>query len=149
MKGSDRRLRRQGWTVCVALAALVALTPAVAAVRAASPAGSSTRIIPGESIGPVHLGMSESDADTSIGPPATRSPARRVYPRFGLVLDFDGGKVVRIATASSKYRTTLGAGVGTAAGDAARLVGDDNSVTTTSGEETTILYMFQGVGFVF
>ena len=149
MMGSDRRLRRRGWSVCVAIAALAALAPAGAAVWAASSANTSTRIIPGESIGPIHLGMRESDADSAMGPSTAQSPARRVYPRFGLVLDFDGGKVVRIATASSKYRTAQGAGVGTAAGDAARLVGDDNSVTTISGEQTTVVYMFQGVGFVF
>ena len=149
MMGSDRRLRRRGWSVGVAIAALAALMPASAAVWAASSAGTSTRIIPGESIGPIHLGMSKSDADSTIGPSTTQSSARHVYPRFGLVLEFDSGKVVRIATASSKYRTAQGAGVGTAAEDAARLVGDANSVTTISGEQTTVVYMFQGVGFVF
>jgi hypothetical protein len=84
-----------------------------------------------------------------MGPSVKQGPTRRAYPRVGLVVDFDAGRVVRIATASTKYRTALGAGVGTAVDDAARLVGDDNSVTTTSGEETTVLYMFQGVGFVF
>src|SRR5215472_1685058 len=143
-----RRPRRRGWRRFVAIAALAALTPGLASVWAASAADTSVRIIPGESIGPTRLGMTEGAADSAMGPSVKQGPTRRAYPRVGLVVDFDAGRVVRIATASTKYRTALGAGVGTAVDDAARLVGDDNSVTTTSGEETTVLYMFQGVGFV-
>lgn len=142
-----RRVRRQRWTVGVAIAALVAAAlPPVAAVPSAAAAA---ELVPGESIGPARLGMTVNAAASALGQSVQLGSGRWMYPRFRLVLDFDAGVAVRISTTSAEYRTAAGAGVGTAAVDAARLVGDVNSVTTTSGENATVLYAFQGVGFVF
>ena len=148
------RPRRHGWGVGVTIATIAALVgpfaalaPAPAAPTSAAP--TSTRVVPGESIGRARLGMTVAAAAAALGRSVAQGPSRRVYPRFGLILDFDSGVAVRIATTSAKYRTIAGAGVGTTAADAARLIGDINSVTTTSGPVTTTVYAFQGVGFTF
>lgn len=144
------RLRRHGWSVGVAIAAIAALTAPLGGVtRASAAATTSTRVVPGESIGPARLGMTASAAASAMGPSVSQGPTRRVYPRVGIVVDFDSGTAFRIATTSAKFRTVAGAGVGTAAAEAARLLGDMNSVTTRSGQDTTVVYAFQGVGFVF
>ena len=142
------RARPHRWGVGVAIAMIATLAGPLAAVPSA-PAAVSLAVVPGESIGPVRLGMTAGAAASALGPSVPQGPARRVYPRYGLVLDFDSGVVVRISTTSAKYRTVAGAGVGTAPADTARLIGDVNSVTTTSGPDTTVAYMFQGIGFVF
>jgi len=143
------RLRRHRWIVGVTIATIAACVGPFASAPSASAAAVSLRVVPGESIGPARLGMTGSAAASVLGPAISQGPSRRVYPRYGLVLDFDSGVVVRIATASAKYRTIAGAGVGTAAADASRLIGDVNAVTTTSGRDTMVAYVFQGVGFVF
>lgn len=146
-----RLVRRQGRTVGAAVAALASMVvaaPCVAAVPSA-PAPVSTEIVPGQSIGPARLGMSVDEATVALGPSMEVGRGRRWYPRFNVAVDFDAGVAVRITTISAKYRTPGGAGVGTADTEAARLVGDANSVKTTSGRDTTVLYAFQGVGFVF
>jgi len=149
MMRSACRLRRRGWTVGVAIAATTTLMGLCAPVQGASAAPASTRVVPGASIGPARLGMTVGTAASAMGPSVPQGPTRRVYPRVGIVVDFDSGTAFRIATTSAKFRTVAGAGVGTATADAARLVGDINSVTTRSGQDTTVVYAFQGVGFVF
>lgn len=143
------RLRRRGWSVGVAIAATGVFMGLCAPVPGALAAPASTRVVPGESIGPARLGMTASAAASAMGRSASQGGTRRVYPRVGLVVEFDSGIAVRIATTSPKFRTIAGAGVGTAATDAPRLIGDVNSVTTRSGQDTTVVYAFQGVGFVF
>jgi hypothetical protein len=131
----------------------VVLVAAVAALvggsgppaRAQMPAG----IIAGESIGPARLGMTDNQLAALLGPSTADGPARRVYPQYGVAIDFRGGVAVRIATSAATYRTVAGAGVGNGPQDTARFVGDINSVTTVSGHDTTIWYEFQGIGFVF
>lgn len=146
---------RRGKGVGFAIAAIVALVvPCAAVLFVAAAAGAAAtgvppRVVPGESIGPARLGMTAVAAAAALGPSVARGPNRRVYSKYGLVLDFDSGVVVRIATTSVKYRTIAGAGVGTAAAETPGLVGDVNSVTTRSGQDMTVLYAFQGVGFVF
>lgn len=144
-----RRVGRQGRTVGAAVAALIVVAaPCLAAVPSA-PVPASTEIVPGQSIGPARLGMTVDEAAAALGPSMEVGPGRRLYPRFNIAVDFDAGAAVRITTISAKYRTPGGAGVGTANTEAARLVGDKNSVTTMTGAETVVLYMFEGVGFVF
>jgi len=144
------RLWRHGWSVGLAIAAVVALTVPFAGVSQGFAATTaSTQVVPGVSIGPARLGMTASAAASAMGPSAAQGATRRVYPRVGIVVDFDAGTAVRIATASAKFRTVAGAGVGSAAADTTRLVGDMNSVTTRSGQDTVVVYAFQGVGFVF
>lgn len=147
--GRARCLWRRRWTagpaailVVAVLAVFAGLAPAV---RAQMPAG----IVPGQSVGPARLGMSEIAIAAVLGPSTSQGAGRRVYPQFGIVVDYDRGVAVRIATSAAKYRTVAGAGVGSAAQDTARLVGDMNSVKTVSGQNTTIWYAFQGIGFVF
>jgi hypothetical protein len=148
----NRPARWYGQRVRAAIAAVAVLAfpiaPAGAAgVPSARPA--AAEIVPGESIGPAHLGVTAAAAASALGPSDAIAPSRRLYPRYGLIVDFDGGVAVRIGTTSMKYRTAAGAGVGTAAQDAPRLIGDDNSVTTTSGQDTAVVYAFRGVGFLF
>jgi hypothetical protein len=144
------RLRRHGWSIGVGIAVIAALvTPFTGVPRVSAAASISTRVIPGESIGPARLGMSASTAASLMGPSVAQGATRRVYPRVGIVVDFDAGTAVRIATASAKFRTVGGAGVGTAAADTPRLVGDMNAVTTRYGQDIVVVYAFQGVGFVF
>lgn len=142
------RAGRHRWIVGAAIAVVAALVGPCVAVPPAS-AAASLGVVPGESIGPARLGMTASAAASALGPSVSQGPTRRLYSRYGLVLDFDSGIVVRISTASPKYRTIAGAGVGTPATDAPRLIGDVNAVTTMSGSDTTVAYVFQGVGFVF
>lgn len=149
MMGVIRRGRRQGWIIGVAMAALAAVAPPPAAAELSAMTSAVAALVPGESIGPAHLGMTMSAAASALGPSVGLGADRWMYPRFNLVVDFKDGVAVRIATTSAKYRTEGGAGVGTAASDAARLINDVNSIATTSGEDTTILYAFQGVGLVF
>jgi hypothetical protein len=125
-------------TALLPLASLVG-APAIADAQP------STRIVPGASIGPARLGMTAAAAAAALGPSTSLGGTRR----YGLTVDFDSGLIVRIGTSAPKYRTADGAGVGIAAAQAPGLVGDVNSVMTTSGPNTTVVYMFQGIGFVF
>ncbi|HKX19348.1 MAG TPA: hypothetical protein VJT33_15160 [bacterium] len=127
---------------------MVVAAPCVAAVPS-TPAPVSADIIPGQSIGPAQLGMTVNQAMAALGPSMEVERGRRWYPRFNVAVDFVAGVAVRITTISGKYRTPGGAGVGTADTEAAQMVGDANFVTTTSGRDTTVLYAFQGVGFIF
>jgi hypothetical protein len=149
MTGIGRIARRYGHSVGVAIAALAAFAAPSAAAVPSPAAAAFTEVIPGQSIGPARLGMTLNAAQAALGPSMSIGRARRLYPRYGLVLESDGGVAARIVTTSVRYRTRAGAGVGTSAQDAARLIGDENSVTTASGRDTTVVYAFQGVGFVF
>lgn len=150
MRGTAGRLRRRGWTMGTAAVVIAAVFAGVlAGVTPVGAAGGSTVILSGRSIGPAALGMTVKAAGAALGPSVAQGPSRRIYSRYGIVVDFDSGVAVRIATAAAKYRTADGAGVGMAAAAAPRLVGDVNSMTTTSGRDTTVVYMFQGIGFVF
>lgn len=128
--------------VAAVAASLVGVVPAARAQMAGG-------IVAGESIGPARLGLTESQLGELLGPSTADGPTRRVYPHYGLIVDFQRGVAVRILTYSSKYRTIAGAGVGNGPDETARLIGDLNSVRTSSGEGTTIWYEFQGIGFVF
>lgn len=153
MRGTIGRVLRRGWTmgtagVVVAVAFAGGLFSVAADVIAATGAA-PTLIVPGRSIGPAVLGMTMREAEAALGPAVVEGPVRRVYPRAGVAVDFDAGVAVRIWTAAPRYRTAAGAGVGIADTDAARLVGDDNSTMTISGHDTTVAYIFRGIGFVF
>ncbi|HLW47372.1 MAG TPA: hypothetical protein VKW09_06345 [bacterium] len=135
-----------------ALPALILMAALSASLSGAAPpvlAQAGPGIVPGNSIGPARLGMTEGTLAALLGPSKAESPTRRVYPRYGLAVDFERGVAARITTTAAKYRTIAGAGVGTGAHDSARLVGDINSVTTASRNGTTVWYEFQGIGFVF
>lgn len=122
------------------------LTPSVLV-----PAGAAdtTLIVPGQSLGPARLGMTEQELVAALGT-AVRGPVGKLaFPRWGLVATVQNGFVVRLSTTSSRFRTSHGAGVGVRADEAARLVGDQNAVVTQTGGETAVLFPFQGVGFVF
>src|SRR5579864_766713 len=140
--------RKVALSVSLALAVLAA-GPSFASSAQVSPRP-SLLIVPGESIGPARLGMTVADAAAAMGPSTALNARQRTYPRFDIVVTFDdGGNAAVISTTAGRYRTLRDAGVSTPAGDAARLVGDINSVRQTSGPDTTVWYAFQGIGFVF
>jgi len=62
---------------------------------------------------------------------------------------FQGGVVVRASTTNPQYQTSTGARVGIQLDAVTRLVRDFNEARTTSGRDVTIVYPFQGLGFVF
>jgi hypothetical protein len=110
----------------------------------------STLIVPGESIGPARLGMTVAAAAAAMGPATALNARQRTYPKVDIIVTFDdGGNAAVISTTARRYRTMTDAGVSTPAADAERLVGDMNSVRETSGPDTTLWYVFQGIGFVF
>jgi hypothetical protein len=150
LRGTSRRYApasplRAAVAVALLAAVAAALTGFAPAVRAQTEGG----IVPGASIGPARLGMTEEALASFLGSSTALGPTRRFYPQHGLVIDFQWGVAIRIATTTARYRTFAGAGVGTGAQDAARLVGDINEVTTLSRLDTTVWYEFQGIGFVF
>ncbi len=106
-------------------------------------------IVPGQSLGPARIGMTAKELTAALGPGRQGLPGMLVFPKWGIVAVLQGGMVVRLSTASPRFRTSVGAGVGTQSTQATRLIGDFNSVVTRSGADTTVLYPFQGVGFVF
>src|SRR5689334_15110439 len=132
-----RRYRRGAGVGLAVLAALFASLGAALPSR-----GAARGVVRSASIGPGRLGMTVEEAPSTLGPSVSIDSARRPSPRYGLVIDFRDGAALRIATRLPKYRTVEGAGVGTAEAAAARLVGDANSVTTTSGPDTTVAYFF-------
>jgi hypothetical protein len=130
------------------LVAAVAIAAPSAGAAPPVPPQAPERIVAGESIGLARLGMADTALAAILGPSAAQSPTRRVYPRYGLVIDYHRSVAVRIATTAARYRTFAGAGVGTVARETARLVGDVNAVTTVGKQDTTIWYEFLGIGFV-
>jgi hypothetical protein len=72
-----------------------------------------------------------------------------MFPAWKIIVTFDGGTAVRISTADPQFRTRRGAGVGTGPDVATQLIGDLNELYTGDGDDLTIVYPFQGIGFNF
>jgi hypothetical protein len=109
----------------------------------------SVMIVPGQSIGPVRLGMSARDVTSVLGNPVPSSGGEVKFPRVAVTVTLEDGDVVRVSTTNPLFRTPRGAGVGSDVDDSARLIGDPNQSVSLNGTDTTIVYPFQGVGFVF
>ncbi|HTD46514.1 MAG TPA: hypothetical protein VK881_04525, partial [bacterium] len=106
-------------------------------------------ITPGVGIGPVSLGMPVQQVIGLLGQPSASHGGRMYFSRFGLTVVFEKGVAVQIKTTSKMFRTNAGAGIGVSPSGATRLIGDENTVRTTSGAYRTVTYPFQGIGFVF
>jgi hypothetical protein len=144
---ATRRVHWQGpyrGIVCLVVLALLA-----SGVLPTAGAEGPTLIVPGHSLGPAWLGMSVGDLKATLGPFVTLSGGRMVFPRWDMTATVQDGVAVRLSTTNKKYRTENGAGVGMRLGDGPRLLGDENEVVSQSGNDATILYPFQGVGFIF
>ncbi len=109
----------------------------------------SVMIVPGQSIGPVRLGMSAKDVTSVLGNPVPANGGEVKFPRVAVTVTLEDGDVVRVSTTNPLFRTPRGAGVGSGVDDSARLIGDPNQSVSLNGADTTIVYPFQGVGFVF
>ena len=132
-----RCLRIGGLILAVVLAAL----PARAEV--------SALIVPGQSLGPVSLGMSEAEVAAALGRSVSGPNGTLVFSAWKITVAFDSGMAVRISTADPQFRTRRGAGVGTGPDVATQLIGDFNELYTGDGDDLTIVYPFQGIGFNF
>jgi hypothetical protein len=115
------------------------------------PAGADTPagIVPGQSLGPVSLGMSVEEITAVLGRPTQAPNGVLIFPSWKIDVTLDDGLAVRISTTDPQYRTRRGAGVGTGPDVATQLIGDLNEIYTVSGDDLTAIYPFQGVGFVF
>ncbi len=133
-------------TRCLGIGGLI-----FAAVLAALPARAevSALIVPGQSLGPASLGMSEAEVAAALGRPVSRPNGALMFPAWKITVTFDGGAAVRISTADPQFRTRRGAGVGTGPDVATQLIGDLNELYTGDGDDLTIVYPFQGIGFNF
>lgn len=143
--------RRPGGAVRM-LAALLALSGVLLSPGPQAPAAGAadaTLIVPGASLGPAMLGMTRNDLVAVLGRAVQGQAGTLEFPKWGVIAIMQGGVAVRLSTASPRFHTLDGAGVGSRQDEATRLVGDMNSVVTQYGIETTVLYPFQGVGFVF
>ena len=145
------RVRRN--LVCLGLVSLfvpslLTLTLAGAGLPATG-AATSTLITPGVAIGAIRLGMSVHEVTAILGSATPGKDGQVKFPRWGMTVSFVDGVASRIWTANRQFRTKYGAGVGISPQEATRLVGDPNSVVTRTGGSSTILYPFQGIGFVF
>jgi hypothetical protein len=106
-------------------------------------------IVPGQSIGPVRLGMSMKDVTSVLGNPVPAEGGQVKFPRVAVTVMLEDSVVVRVSTTNPQFRTSRGAGVGSGLDDSARLIGDPNQTVAVDGSDTTIGYPFQGIGFVF
>ena len=106
-------------------------------------------IVPGQIVGPVRLGMRDADVRAALGRPIIGRGGELVFPGWGISVNLLEGAAVKISTTNPAFRTETGAGVATALTDTERLIGDHNEVITRAGGDTTILFPFQGIGFVF
>ncbi|HEV8578997.1 MAG TPA: hypothetical protein VGX68_07920 [Thermoanaerobaculia bacterium] len=70
-------------------------------VLAAAAAKSPWPIIPGESVGPLKLGMAEDEVLRAIGPAPPESFGKWEYPTLGLNVAISGGRVVSINAGGS------------------------------------------------
>ncbi len=136
------------WVSLLLVPSLLTLTLASTGLSATG-ATASTLIVAGVAIGPVHLGMSVREVTAILGPATPGNGGQLRFPRWGITVSFAEGVARQIWTANRLFRTKYGAGVGISQNDANRLVGDPNSVTTPTGDSVTVLYAFQGIGFVF
>ncbi|HEV2360030.1 MAG TPA: hypothetical protein VGZ23_20780 [bacterium] len=133
------RRRSMGFFTLAAVALVAALpAPGMAA---------ATRIVPGQAIGPARLGMSVGEARAVLGTGVQDGEVR--VRRWGMIVTFTNGVAVRVSSTSALFRTDRGAGVGTRLDDVVSLVGDQNLVRTSQGNSLTVLFPFQGIGFVF
>jgi len=107
-----------------------------------------TLIVPGESLGPAKLGMTRRNLVATLGPSAPGPAGTLAFPRWGVLVALRDGAAVRLSTTSPRFRTLFGAGVGSRSDEVPRLIGDMNSASMESGSDVTVLYPFQGVGFV-
>jgi hypothetical protein len=126
-------------------------TLAAVALVAALPGRSvaaSMLIEPGQAIGPARLGMSVSEARTVLGR-MDEQDGEMLVRRWDMTVTFRNGTVARVSSTSAAFRTYRGAGVGTPLDEVATLVGDQNRVSTRQGDTLTVLFPFQGIGFVF
>jgi hypothetical protein len=115
----------------------------------AAGAAVSTSIVPGKSLGPVHLGMSEEDVTRVLGQPAPGPGGEALFPDWDVTVTFRDGVAVRLGTTNAQFRTASGAGVGIRIDDATRLVGDRTLDVTVVSGDTDVFYPSRGIGFVF
>ena len=109
----------------------------------------SVIIVPGESIGPVRLGMSTKSVTSVLGNPVPADGGQVRFPRVAVTVTLEEDAVVQVSTTNPQFRTARGARVGIGLDDSSRLVGDSNQTQFVDGNDTTVLYPFQGIGFVF
>lgn len=133
-------------TRCLAIGGLI-----LAVVLGALPARAevSSLIVPGQSLGPVSLGMSEAEVAAALGRSVSGPNGTLVFSAWKITVAFDSGMAVRISTADPQFRTRRGAGVGTGPDVATQLIGDFNELYTGDGDDLSIVYPFQGIGFHF
>src|SRR5437588_87826 len=106
-------------------------------------------ITPGMGIGPISLGMPVRQVIGILGQPSSSHGGQLYFSRFELTVSFEKGVAVQIKTTSKMFQTNAGAGVGVSPIAATRLIGDENTVRTSSGAYRTVNYPFQGIGLVF
>ena len=112
-----------------ALRRLVVVLALLCATAAASLADDATSIVPGLSVGPIQIGMSEEQVISVFGKPQLRGPAAESgdpsvpvaegkttlyvlqYFKQKVTVLTRGGKVTSIMVLSSAYRTSAGIGV--------------------------------------
>ena len=108
-------------------------------------------IEPGISIGPASLGMQADQLRAALGGSIPGRPGELVFPRWRITAMMSAGSATQLTTTNPTLRTPTGAGVGTAEAQAVPLVGDFNTAMTRTqiGAITSVLFPFQGVGFLF
>ena len=144
------RLAFSSWMVSIPLLIPSLLTLMLGGTRLpAAGAADSTLIIPGKAVGVIHLGMSVREVTATLGAAPPGEGSQLQFPRLGITVSFTKGIASQIWTTNRLFRTKFGAGVGISPHDATRLVGEENSVRHSSGDSLTLVYPFQGIGFVF
>jgi hypothetical protein len=143
------RHRGRSLVALLSAAALLCVPSGRSAAWGAVQSAQSTLIVPGRSLGPAQIGMPVARLRDALGPSVAAADGRLTFPRWGIAATIQDGTVVRLSTASPRFRTASGAGVGTPRDEASRLVGDLNEAIVRSGGESSVLYPFQGIGFVF
>ena len=109
----------------------------------------SVMIVAGQSIGPVRLGMTASAVTAVLGKPTPGDNGQVKFPRLGMTVTLEDDVAVQVSTTNPQFRTSRGVGVGIGLDDCVRLIGDPNQTVSADGNDTTINYPFQGIGFVF
>lgn len=145
----SRRFWAGGTRIGPALLGVLLAAGGISTGTARADVAPSVMIVPGQSIGPVRLGMSAKDVTSVLGNPVPANGGQVRFPRVAVTVTLVDGDVVRVSTTNPLFRTPRGAGVGSGPDDSARLIGDPNQSVSLNGTDTTIVYPFQGVGFVF
>lgn len=109
----------------------------------------SVMIVAGMSIGPVRLGMTAAAVTAVLGKPTPADNGQVTFPRVGMAVTLADDVAVQVSTTNPQFRTPRGLGVGIGLDDCVRLIGDPNQTVAVDGNDTTINYPFQGIGFVF